>query len=83
MTLSGQGYTATALTLRDARLALTEDLNTRGVQLPGATVVTVRTTEPALVTLYRATGNSTGWQRFCAVTVLLIRCSFPEAIQWR
>ncbi|EEU2032234.1 multidrug DMT transporter permease, partial [Escherichia coli] len=27
-------------------------------------VVTVRTTEPALVTLYRATGNSTGWQRF-------------------
>ncbi|EPN0928132.1 DNA circularization protein, partial [Escherichia coli] len=64
MTLSGQGYTATALTLRDARLALTEDLNTRGVQLPGATVVTVRTTEPALVTLYRATGNSTGWQRF-------------------
>lgn len=33
-------------------------------QLPGATVVTVRTTEPALVTLYRATGNSTGWQRF-------------------
>ncbi|ENB8708684.1 multidrug DMT transporter permease, partial [Escherichia coli] len=37
MTLSGQGYTATALTLRDARLALTEDLNTRGVQLPGAT----------------------------------------------
>ncbi|EGQ5386083.1 multidrug DMT transporter permease, partial [Escherichia coli] len=30
MTLSGQGYTATALTLRDARLALTEDLNTRG-----------------------------------------------------
>lgn len=32
--------------------------------VPGATVVTVRTTEPALVTLYRATGNSTGWQRF-------------------
>ncbi|EJP3981774.1 multidrug DMT transporter permease, partial [Salmonella enterica] len=24
----------------------------------------VRTTEPALVTLYRATGDSTQWQRF-------------------
>ncbi|EMA5902433.1 DNA circularization protein [Salmonella enterica] len=64
LAFSGQGYTRTALALREARLALVEDLTTRGVQLPGASSVAVRTTEPALVTLYRATGNSVQWQRF-------------------
>ncbi|MDX8105991.1 DNA circularization protein, partial [Escherichia coli] len=62
--LSAQGYTGTALALRDAGLALTEDLTTRSVHLPGAFQVMVRTTEPALVTLYRATGNSSRWQYF-------------------
>ncbi len=62
--LSAQGHTGTALTLRDAGLALTEDLTTRSVHLPGAFQVMVRTTEPALVTLYRATGNSRRWQYF-------------------
>ncbi|HHX3383050.1 TPA: DNA circularization protein [Salmonella enterica] len=61
---SGQGYSRTALSLREARLALVEDLTTRGVQLPGVSSVTVRSTEPALVTLYRATGDSVQWQRF-------------------
>ncbi|EHP1941084.1 DNA circularization protein [Salmonella enterica] len=64
LAFSGQGYTRTALALREARLALVEDLTTRGVQLPGVSSVTVRTTEPALVTLYRTTGNSVQWQRF-------------------
>ncbi|EGI5343020.1 multidrug DMT transporter permease [Salmonella enterica subsp. enterica serovar Sandiego] len=64
LAFSGQGYTRTALALREARLALVEDLTTRGVQLPGISSVAVRTTEPALVTLYRATGNSVQWQRF-------------------
>ncbi|EAM2836798.1 DNA circularization protein [Salmonella enterica] len=64
LAFSGQGYTRTALALREARLALVEDLTTRGVQLPGVSSVAVRTTEPALVTLYRATGNSVQWQRF-------------------
>ncbi|EBR1859487.1 multidrug DMT transporter permease [Salmonella enterica] len=64
LAFSGQGYTRTALALREARLALVEDLTTRGVQLPGVSSVAVRTTEPALVTLYRATGDSTQWQRF-------------------
>lgn len=64
LAFSGQGYTGTALSLREARLALVEDLTTRGVQLPGISSVTVRTTEPALVTLYRATGDSLQWQRF-------------------
>lgn len=64
LAFSGQGYTCTALALREARLALVEDLTTRGVQLPGVSSVAVRTTEPALVTLYRATGNSVQWQRF-------------------
>ncbi|EBL2576997.1 multidrug DMT transporter permease [Salmonella enterica] len=64
LAFSGQGYTRTALALREARLSLVEDLTTRGVQLPGVSSVAVRTTEPALVTLYRATGNSVQWQRF-------------------
>ncbi|EJG5922362.1 DNA circularization protein [Salmonella enterica] len=64
LAFSGQGYTRTALALREARLALVEDLTTRGVQLPGVSSVAVRTTEPALVTLYRTTGNSVLWQRF-------------------
>ncbi|ENE2008360.1 DNA circularization protein [Salmonella enterica] len=64
LAFSGQGYTRTALALREARLALVEDLITRGVQLPGVSSVAVRTTEPALVTLYRTTGNSVQWQRF-------------------
>ncbi|HBJ6636419.1 TPA: DNA circularization protein [Salmonella enterica subsp. diarizonae serovar 61:l,v(z13):1,5,7] len=64
LAFSGQGFTRTALALREARLALVEDLTTRGVQLPGVSSVAVRTTEPALVTLYRTTGNSVQWQRF-------------------
>ncbi|EBF1563770.1 DNA circularization protein [Salmonella enterica] len=64
LAFSSQGYTRTALALREARLALVEDLTTRGVQLPGVSSVAVRTTEPALVTLYRTTGNSVQWQRF-------------------
>ncbi|HDY3270790.1 TPA: DNA circularization protein [Salmonella enterica] len=64
LAFSGQGYTRTALALREARLALVEDLTTRGILLPGVSSVAVRTTEPALVTLYRATGDSTQWQRF-------------------
>ncbi|ELK3629410.1 DNA circularization protein, partial [Salmonella enterica] len=46
LAFSGQGYTRTALALREARLALVEDLTTRGVQLPGVSSVAVRTTEP-------------------------------------
>lgn len=64
LAFSGQGFTRTALALREARLALVEDLTTRGVYLPGTSSVAVRTTQPALVTLYRATGNSVQWQRF-------------------
>ncbi|HAK7810598.1 TPA: multidrug DMT transporter permease [Salmonella enterica] len=64
LAFSGRGFTRTALALREARLALVEDLTTRGVHLPGTSSVAVRTTQPALVTLYRATGNSVQWQRF-------------------
>lgn len=64
LAFSGQGFTRTALALREARLALVEDLTTRGVHLPGTSSVAVRTTQPALVTLYRATSNSVQWQRF-------------------
>ncbi|EDJ1348081.1 multidrug DMT transporter permease [Salmonella enterica] len=64
LAFSGQGFTRTALALREARLALVEDLTSRGVHLPGTSSVAVRTTQPALVTLYRATGNSVQWQRF-------------------
>lgn len=64
LAFSSQGYTAVALALRETRLALVDDMITRGVQLPGISQIPVRTTEPALVTLYRATGDSTAWQRF-------------------
>ncbi|EEL1942575.1 multidrug DMT transporter permease [Salmonella enterica] len=64
LAFSGQGYPRTALALREARLALVEDLTTRGIRLPGVSSVAVRTTEPALVTLYRTTGDSVQWQRF-------------------
>ncbi|EDO1626834.1 multidrug DMT transporter permease [Salmonella enterica] len=64
LAFSGQGFTRTALALREARLALVKDLTARGVHLPGTSSVAVRTTQPALVTLYRATGNSVQWQRF-------------------
>lgn len=64
LAFSAQGYTATALQLRETRLALLADFTARGVSLPGARSVAVRTTEPALVTLWRATGDSRQWRRF-------------------
>lgn len=64
LALSARGHTPAALMLREVRLALTADFTTRGVRLPGARAVYVRTTEPALVTLYRATGDSRQWRRF-------------------
>ncbi|EIU9663903.1 DNA circularization protein, partial [Salmonella enterica] len=39
LAFSGQGYTRTALALREARLALVEDLTTRGIRLPGVSSV--------------------------------------------
>ncbi|WP_048797116.1 MULTISPECIES: DNA circularization protein [Serratia] len=62
--LSTAGYFPASMQVRDLRLALVDDLTTRGVALPGLARVSVRTTEPALVTLYRATGSSLAWQRF-------------------
>lgn len=58
------GHTASALQIKRLRLALVEDLNTRGLQLPDSVRIDVRLTEPSLVTLYRQTGAAVSWQRF-------------------
>lgn len=39
------------------------DLRNRGLRLPGVTTTTLKRSEPALVALYRVTGNSRQWQR--------------------
>lgn len=60
---SAAGYTASAENLNLLRLVTIVDLRERGMQLPGVKTVTLRQTEPALVTLYRETGNSRLYQR--------------------
>lgn len=45
------------------RLLTVYDLRNRGLRLPGVTRITLTRTAPALVALYRVTGNSRQWQR--------------------
>ncbi|EHJ7193384.1 DNA circularization protein [Salmonella enterica] len=45
------------------RLLTVYDLRNRGLRLPGVTTTTLKRSEPALVALYRVTGNSRQWQR--------------------
>ncbi|EAW3717073.1 DNA circularization protein [Salmonella enterica] len=61
---SAAGRSAVALSLRNYRLMLVDDLMSRGVILADARQCTTRQTEPALVTLYRETGDCQEWQRF-------------------
>lgn len=61
---SDLGQTACAMQLKRLRLALIYDMNTRGLNLPASQQLSLRRTEPALVTLYRRTGQARAWQRF-------------------
>lgn len=57
------GFTRSSTALRQLRLVAINDLQVRGIQLAGISLVTPKRTEPALVTLYRQTGNSQQHQR--------------------
>lgn len=61
---SDAGFTASSLELATFRLVVINDLRTRGIQLANVRNVTLNQTEPALVALYRETGDSLYWQRF-------------------
>lgn len=60
---SDAGFTASSLALATFRLVVVNDLRTRGVHLPDVRSVSLSQTEPALVALYRETGDSLHWQR--------------------
>lgn len=61
---SDAGFTASSLELATFRLVVINDLRTRGIHLANVRNVTLNQTEPALVALYRETGDSLYWQRF-------------------
>lgn len=61
---SDAGFTASSLELATFRLVVINDLRTRGIHLANVRNVTLSQTEPALVALYRETGDSLYWQRF-------------------
>lgn len=61
---SDAGFTASSLELATFRLVVINDFRTRGIHLANVRNVTLNQTEPALVALYRETGDSLYWQRF-------------------
>lgn len=60
---SGQGFSSDAVELAQLRLLVVADLELRGLQLAGSEIHHLPLTEPAMVALYRFTGNSRSWQR--------------------
>lgn len=60
---SDSGFSASSLSLATFRLVVINDLRTRGIHLPDVRSVQLHQTEPALVALYRETGDSLYWQR--------------------
>lgn len=63
MTAADAGFTRSSAALRQLRLVAINDLQVRGLQLAGVSLVIPKRTEPALVTLYRQTGNGRQHQR--------------------
>ncbi|MDR8532995.1 DNA circularization protein [Serratia nevei] len=63
LTAADAGFTRSSTALRQLRLVAINDLQVRGLQLAGVSLVIPKRTEPALVTLYRQTGNSRQHQR--------------------
>lgn len=61
---SEAGFTASSLELATFRLVVVNDLRTRGIHLANVRSIILNQTEPALVALYRETGDSLYWQRF-------------------
>ena len=60
---SEMGLASDAAMLTQLRLLTVYDLQQRGLALSGVEIRQLATTEPALVALYRFTGNSRRWQR--------------------
>ncbi len=80
---SDAGFTASSLELATFRLVVINDLRTRGIHLANVRNVTLNQTEPALVALYRETGDSLYWQRFGRRNSVPNPLLMPGAFLWR
>ncbi|HFP2192620.1 TPA: DNA circularization protein [Escherichia coli] len=60
---SEQGFSTDSVQLTQLRLLVVADLEKRGLQLAGSEMHNLPETMPAVVALYRYTGNSRNWQR--------------------
>lgn len=60
---SEQGFSTDSVQLTQLRLLVVADLEKRGLQLAGSETHRLQETMPAMVALYRFTGNSRNWQR--------------------
>ncbi|EHK4086049.1 DNA circularization N-terminal domain-containing protein [Escherichia coli] len=63
LTASEQGFSTDSAQLTQLRLLVVADLEKRGLQLAGSEMHSLPETMPAVVALYRYTGNSRNWQR--------------------
>lgn len=63
LTASEQGFSTDSVQLTQLRLLVVADLEKRGLQLAGSETHRLPETMPAMVALYRYTGNSRNWQR--------------------
>ncbi|HEB1778293.1 TPA: DNA circularization protein [Escherichia albertii] len=63
LTASEQGFSTDSVQLTQLRLLVVADLEKRGLQLAGSELHHLPETLPAMVALYRFTGNSRNWQR--------------------
>ncbi|EDK7065273.1 multidrug DMT transporter permease, partial [Salmonella enterica subsp. enterica serovar Montevideo] len=63
LTASEQGFSTDSVQLTQLRLLVVADLEKRGLQLAGSEMHRLPETMPAMVALYRYTGNSRNWQR--------------------
>lgn len=63
LTASEQGFSTDSVQLTQLRLLVVADLEKRGLQLAGSESHHLPETLPAMVALYRFTGNSRNWQR--------------------
>ncbi|HAX5101959.1 TPA: multidrug DMT transporter permease [Escherichia coli] len=63
LTASEKGFSTDSVQLTQLRLLVVADLEKRGLQLAGSETHRLPETMPAMVALYRFTGNSRNWQR--------------------
>jgi len=83
LTTSALGYQTLALQVRALSRAFVVDLSHRGVALPGLIQAAVTTTAPALVTLYRISGDARDTACFIRRNRLRHPLFVPGASAWR